>query len=200
MAGKHDAAGKRLDVVFEQKTPEGDERPREVCGHCGFIHYRNPKIVTGAVVYSGDRYLLCRRAIEPRVGYWTLPAGFMELSETLEEGACREVHEEALARIEIDCMLATYSLPHISQVQVFFRATLIEDGQGAPFAAGPESQDVGLYTWEEIPWNALAFPSVHWALKQARSVEGKSQFPLFGVPEEDAKSLARKRDALLLGK
>jgi ADP-ribose pyrophosphatase YjhB (NUDIX family) len=114
--------------------PPGDDRERLTCPDCGFIAYENPKMVAGSVVSVGDRIMLCRRAIEPRKGFWTLPAGFLELQETPEEGARREAWEEARARIAIDALLAVYSVPRISQVQLIYRATLAEPG----FAAGPE--------------------------------------------------------------
>jgi len=148
-------------------VPEGDNRERLVCPDCGFIQYDNPRIVVGAVVTSDVRFLLCRREIEPRRGYWTIPAGYLELNETAMEGAAREVFEEACARIEIEGLLAVYNIPRLSQVQMFFRARL-----AAPdFAAGPESQEVALYGWDDIPWDDLAFPSVRWALEHFREGE-----------------------------
>ena len=150
---------------FTQLVPEGDNRPREVCDSCGFIAYANPKIVVGTVVSEGGRVLLCRRAIEPRRDYWTLPAGYLEHGETLEEGAAREVSEEAGARIQIEGLLALYSISRIGQVQAMFRARF----DGPPrFAAGEESLDVRLFAWDEIPWDELAFPSVRWALNDWR--------------------------------
>ena len=141
-------------VVLE--VPPGDNRPRHVCGGCGSIHYRNPKVVVGVVPVRGDRVLLCRRAIEPRYGYWTLPAGFLEVGETLEEGACREACEEANANLEIQGLYTLFSIPHIDQVHVFFRARLLDDG----FHAGEESLEVRLVREEEVPWDELAFPVV----------------------------------------
>jgi ADP-ribose pyrophosphatase YjhB (NUDIX family) len=152
--------------------PEGDSLPRLVCTDCGFIHYENPKVVVGSVVVHGDRFLLCRRAIQPRLGFWTLPAGFLELGETALDGAKREALEEACATIEIDAMLALYSIPRISQVQVMYRARLATP----EFAAGPESKEVRLFTWDEIPWSELAFPSVHWALHHYREVASLTDF------------------------
>jgi ADP-ribose pyrophosphatase YjhB (NUDIX family) len=117
---------------------EGDNRERLVCPDCDFVAYENPKIVVGSVVAEGDRILLCRRAIEPRSGFWTIPAGYMEMGETVTEGAQREAWEEARARIAIDGVLAVYSIARLGQVQVIFRAGLAEPG----FAAGPESLEV----------------------------------------------------------
>jgi ADP-ribose pyrophosphatase YjhB (NUDIX family) len=149
--------------------PEGDNRERMVCPDCGFIHYENPKIVVGSVCLFGDRFLLCRRAINPRRGYWTLPAGFLELNEATPEGAKREALEEARAEIVIDGLLAIYDIPRISQVQIIYRAHL----ETPQFGAGPESLEVRLFAWDEIPWNELAFPSVRWALEQFReAVQG----------------------------
>lgn len=147
---------------FTQLVPEGDTRARDVCDACGFVAYQNPLIVVGAVVAEADRVLLCRRAIEPRRGFWTLPAGYLENGETLEAGALREAAEEANAAIRLDGVLALYSIPRISQVQVIFRAGF--DGP-AQFTPGVESLDVQLFSWDEIPWSDIAFPSVHWALQ-----------------------------------
>ena len=152
--------------------PEGDDRERLTCPDCGYIAYENPKMVAGSVVSVGDKIMLCRRAIEPRKGFWTLPAGFLELHETPEEGAKREAWEEARARIAIDALLAVYSVPRISQVQLIYRATLAEPG----FEAGPESLEVELFDWTDIPWTELAFPSVKWALDEYRARLGQDVF------------------------
>lgn len=157
---------------FTRRMPAGDNRPRLVCDSCGFISYENPKVVVGSVCTYDDRFLLCRRAIEPRLGYWTLPAGYLEVHETTAEGARREAQEEACAEIEIDGLLAVYNIPRISQVQVIYRARLVTPA----VAAGPESQEVGLFRWEEIPWDDLAFPSVRWALHHHREVAGHAEF------------------------
>jgi ADP-ribose pyrophosphatase YjhB (NUDIX family) len=152
--------------------PDGDDRERLTCPDCGFIAYENPKMVAGSVVSVGDRIMLCRRAIEPRSGFWTLPAGFLELHETPEEGAMREAWEEARARIAINALLAVYSVPRISQVQLIYRATLAEPG----FEAGPESLEVALFDWADIPWDELAFPSVRWALDEYKARLGEAVF------------------------
>lgn len=162
---------------FRLETPDGDDRPRQVCGTCGFINYINPKIVVGSVVTFDDKILFCRRAIEPRRGFWTLPAGFLEENESVEEGAMREAREEACATIEIDGLLAVYSIPRISQVQLMFRARLVDPA----VAPGPESLDVALLGWDEIPWGELAFPSVKWALDHFRETLGGASGP-FGNP------------------
>lgn len=145
---------------FIRKTPAGDDRERLTCGECGYIAYENPKIVVGSVVGVDGKVLLCRRAIDPRRGFWTIPAGYMELGETVEEGARREAMEEACAELRLDGVLAVYSIARIGQVQILFRASLASPG----FAAGAESLEVRLFAWDEIPWDDLAFPSVHWVL------------------------------------
>ncbi len=155
-----------------QEVPEGDSLLRLVCPDCGFIAYENPKIVVGSVVTHGDRVLLCRRAIMPRRGYWTLPAGFLELHESPIEGAMREAWEEACAKIAIDALLAVYTIRHPSQVQLMYRARLASPD----FAAGPESLEVQLFPWDQIPWSELAFPSVRWALEASRTVENERTF------------------------
>ena len=137
----------------------------------------NPRIVAGVVAHRDGQILLCKRAIEPRRGFWTLPAGFMELGESVEEGASREAREEANAELELDGLLAVYSIPRIGQVQIFFRARLINQP-----SIGPESLEVGLFRWENIPWAELAFPSVKWALEHYRQIEGQSSFAPFGNP------------------
>ena len=144
-----------------RQIPEGDDRERLVCPDCNFVSYENPKIVIGSVIAEKDRVLLCRRAIEPRAGFWTIPAGYMELGETVIEGSQREAWEEARVRISIDGVLAVYSLARLSQVQVIFRARLTEPG----FKAGSETLEVRQFGWDEIPWNDIAFPSVRWALE-----------------------------------
>jgi len=159
---------------FRLGVPEGEDRVRRICNHCNFIDYVNPKIVAGSVVTKGDLILLCSRAIEPRRGFWTLPAGFMEEGESVEDAARREAREEACADIEIDRVLAVYSVPRISQVQIMFRARLISE-----IAPGPESEEVKLVHWRDIPWSRLAFPTVVWALThfaETRKKEGFSPF------------------------
>ncbi len=169
-----------LSPLFSKTTPMGDDRERDVCGHCGFVDYRNPKIVVGSVASSGGSILLCRRAIEPRLGFWTLPAGYLELGESVEDGARREAWEEARAYLSIDRTLAVYSVPRISQVQIMFRATLSRP----EYAAGPESLEVRLFAFDEIPWPDLAFPTVAWALRHWREVEGLEAFPAFSNPPD----------------
>jgi ADP-ribose pyrophosphatase YjhB (NUDIX family) len=152
--------------------PEGDNRERMICAECGYILYDNPKIVVGSVARWDDRILLVRRSIEPRYGYWTLPAGYLELNEAASAGAEREAWEEARARIEIEGLLAIYDIPRISQVQLIYRARLLDDA----IQAGSESLEVKLFKWEEIPWNELAFPSIGWALQQDREARATRDF------------------------
>ncbi|NKC29665.1 NUDIX hydrolase [Falsiroseomonas selenitidurans] len=155
---------------FTRRIPAGEDRERLTCDECGFVAYENPKIVVGSVVVEQGRVLLCRRAIEPRRGFWTIPAGYMELGETVQEGALREAREEACAALALDGILAVYSIARIGQVQVMFRARLLHPEAEPAFAAGPESLEVRLFGWEEIPWAELAFPSVHWVLEAWRAV------------------------------
>ena len=158
--------------------PEGDDHERLVCADCGFVLYENPKVIVGAVCSWEDRTLLCRRAIEPRRGYWTMPIGYMELGETTEQGALREVWEETLARAEIDALLGLYSIPEISQVHLIYRAHMLTPD----CAPGTESLEVGLFTWDEIPWADLAYPNVRWSLEYYRDMKGRTGFPPRGRP------------------
>jgi ADP-ribose pyrophosphatase YjhB (NUDIX family) len=156
-----------LKESFTEKIPNQDDRLRNICDHCGFIDYSNPKIVTGSVAVKENRFLLCRRAIEPRKGFWTLPAGFLENGEDVASGALREAREEANATLNIEGLLGVYSVPRISQVQIFFRARLI-----GGVSAGPESLEVGLFSWDDIPWKDIAFPTVELALNDYRAGRG----------------------------
>ena len=151
---------------------------RSVCDHCAHIVYENPKIVVGSVVLHDGKVLLCRRAIEPRKGYWTVPAGYMELNETPEEGAIREAREEANATLSLGGLLAIYTIKHLSQVQMIYRASLASP----EFSAGPESLDVQLFSFDDIPWGDIAFPTVHWMLADIQKVlAGETSLP-FGNP------------------
>ena len=159
--------------------PEGDNRERLICADCGYILYDNPKIVVGSVARWGDKVLLCRRAIDPRRGFWTLPAGYLELNEATSAGAQREALEEANARIEIEGLLAVYDIPRLSQVQLVYRARLTDD----QIAPGIESLEVGLFRWDEIPWADIAFPSVRWALHHDREAQASGDLTAhIGLP------------------
>jgi ADP-ribose pyrophosphatase YjhB (NUDIX family) len=139
-----------------RRVPPGDNRERDCCTHCGAIHYVNPRPVVGAIPVWHERVLLCRRAIEPRYGKWTLPAGFMEVGETTGEGAIRETLEEAGARVALGPLFSMLDVPHVEQVHLFFRAQLLD----LDFAAGEESLEVRLFGESEIPWSELAFRTV----------------------------------------
>jgi len=158
----------------ELRIPEGDNLPRYVCEDCQTIHYQNPKIVTGCIAEWEDQILLCKRAIEPRIGLWTLPAGFMENRETTLEAATRETREEANADVEISELYALFNIPHISQVYLIFRARLLNLG----FSPGTESLDVQLFREQEIPWENLAFPVVTETLKRYFDDRKNNQFQL----------------------
>lgn len=144
-----------------QRVPEGDNLPRYVCDNCRTIHYQNPNIVAGSLPVYGDRILLCKRAIEPRLGLWTLPAGFMENAETVEQAAIRESREEANANVHLEQLYTVFSLPHVNQVYMMFLATLLDEN----FSAGPESLEVRLFSETEIPWDKLAFKTIYQTLR-----------------------------------
>jgi ADP-ribose pyrophosphatase YjhB (NUDIX family) len=175
---------------FSRRVPHGDDRRRLVCDTCGFIQYENPQIVVGSVAGWEDRILLCRRAIAPRQGFWTLPAGYLELGETPEAGAIREAWEEARAELEIDQLLAIYSITRISQVQLIYRARL----KHPRVEPGPESLEVGLFRFDEIPYDEIAFPSVHWALKDYRETLGQTTFsPRVAPPHRPSPDLVAEK-------
>jgi len=175
---------------FIRRVPEGDNRERLICAECGHIAYENPKVVVGSVILAGDAVLMCRRAIEPRRGFWTLPAGYLEHGETLEEGAAREVWEEAQAEITLDGILGVFSVSRIGQVQVIFRGRF--SGDGPPrFAPGPESQEVALFSWAAIPFGEIAFPSVMWALDAWQSAGGGPLGVPAGNPVSDPRGTIR---------
>ena len=144
-----------------ERIPDGDHRPRAVCTACGAIHYRNPKLIAGCVPERGGRILLCRRAIEPRRGFWTIPAGFMEIGETLQQAAARECHEEAMARVEVGSLCAIVQVLHAEQVHVLFRARLV-----GGFGVGAESLETVLLEERDLPWAELAFASVEFTLRR----------------------------------
>jgi len=144
------------------KIPQGDHLERHVCVGCGTIHYQNPRIIAGCVPQWDTKILLCKRAIEPRLGYWTIPAGFMENGEALQDAAARESLEEALARVQVDSLLAIVNVLRAHQVHIIFRARLLD----TDFGVGAESLEVGLYEEGEIPWSQIAFLSVEFALRR----------------------------------
>jgi ADP-ribose/FAD diphosphatase len=144
-----------------QRVPAGEDRERSVCTVCGTVHYQNPKMVVGCLVEHHGRILLCKRAIEPRLGYWTIPAGFLEIGESAMAGAMRETHEEAGARVRILAPYAHFDVPQIGQAYLIYRAALLHED----FAPGPESLEAKLVAPDEIPWGELAFPVVRFALE-----------------------------------
>lgn len=152
-----------------RRVPPGDTLPRWVCDQCGEIHYQNPRMVIGAVAEYDGKILLCRRAIEPRYGYWTLPAGFMENEETTGQAALRETLEEAGARIELGEPFSMISVPYVNQVHLFYRARLLD----LHFKPGDESLEAALYEEARIPWKEIAFRTVaatlrHWFADRSR--------------------------------
>jgi ADP-ribose pyrophosphatase YjhB (NUDIX family) len=153
-----------------QKVPDGDSVSRWVCDSCHMVHYQNPKIVVGCVTESDDKILLCKRAIEPRYGFWTVPAGFMEIGETIAEGAARETLEEACAEVEIGHLFASVDVPEAEQVHLFFTAKLLGD-----FAAGHESLEADLFAKDKIPWDEIAFRSGFFALRKYLEDAGRNR-------------------------
>lgn len=143
------------------RVPPGDTLPRHVCDGCGTVHYRNPLMVVGTIPEWEDRILLCKRAIEPRAGFWTLPAGFMELGETTAQAALRETLEEAKARVELGDAFTLLSVPHVDQVHLFYRARLLD----ADFGPGEESLEVALFREDQVPWSELAFRTIATTLR-----------------------------------
>ena len=137
-------------------VPDGDARKRAVCDNCGHIHYINPRVVTGCLPVHKEQVLLCKRAIEPKYGFWTLPAGYLENGETTADGASRETMEEANAKVDGLELYTVFSLPHISQIYIFFLAEL----KKPEFSSGEESLDVKLFSESQIPWDSLSFPVV----------------------------------------
>ena len=158
----------------EQRVPTGDNMPRFVCQQCDTIHYQNPNIVAGCLPMFGDQILMCKRAIEPRYGLWTLPAGFMENNETLEQAAMRESMEEANANVKLLNLYTVFSLPHVNQVYMLYLAELLDDN----FSPGSESLEVKLFDEKDIPWNELAFRTIHYTLKYFFEDRRRGQFEL----------------------
>lgn len=157
-----------------QRIPEGDNRLRYVCAACDTVHYQNPKIVAGCIPDYGGRILLCRRAIEPRYGLWTLPAGFMENDETAVEAAERETLEEANARVDDLQLYTVLNIPHVNQVYLMFRSRLLD----LDFTPGAESLDVRLFEPDALPWQDLAFPTVRETLRFYLEDARTGGFPL----------------------
>jgi ADP-ribose pyrophosphatase YjhB (NUDIX family) len=173
-----------------QRVPPGDTLARDVCDSCGAIHYQNPKLVVGSLPEWEDKVLLCRRAIEPRCGFWTLPAGFMENHETLPEAAMRETVEEACAQVEIGEMYTLISVPHISQVHAIFRARLLS----LDFSPGIETLEVALLAEHQIPWGEIAFRTIGMTLRHyfADRKTGNFCFHSADLRPEDSNSPNRR--------
>lgn len=169
------------------KVPSNDNRQRYVCDHCDTIHYQNPKVVVGCLPVYDNRILLCRRAIEPRKGYWTLPAGFMENGETSQEGAARETLEEACARVSGLELYTLFDLPHISQLYMFYRADLV----AGRYAAGAETLEADLFRLDQLPWEQFAFPVVTRTLRHFAADHEQGCYPIRN--EVIKRSMKRRR-------
>jgi ADP-ribose pyrophosphatase YjhB (NUDIX family) len=176
-----------------QGVPAGDDRPRHICDQCGVIHYQNPKIIAGCIPVWENQVLLCRRAIEPRKGCWTLPAGFMEQGETLAQAASREAWEEANVRVQTSDLYTLFSLPHISQVYAFFLADMVEN----QFFPGAESLETRMFDEADIPWEEIAFETVFRTLTHF-FVDRKSGSYRFHIEDIDrnAYRMAKQSDVL----
>lgn len=177
--------------AVELRCPDDDNRLRHVCITCGTVHYQNPKMVVGSIPEWENKVLLCRRAIEPRHGLWTLPGGFMENGETMTEAAIRETLEEANARIAIGDLYSMYSVPYIDQVHLLFRARLLDPD----FSPGAESLEVKLFSEHEIPWDAIAFRPIKYSLKHYFEDRRKGHFG-FHIGELATPSQISERTAL----
>lgn len=164
-------------ATVSHRVPEGDRLARFVCDQCGEIHYINPKLVVGTIPVWQDRILLCRRAIEPQLGLWTLPAGFMEMAESTAEAACRETLEEACAQVQLAGLFSMVNIPHIGQVHLFYRANM----EAANFAPGDETLETRLFGTEDIPWDELAFRSVSLTLQLFLEDRNRNHFSFHEV-------------------
>lgn len=164
--------------------PEGEDRLRDVCTSCGFIQYLNPRVVVGTLPMCGSKVLLCKRAIEPRRGYWTLPAGYLECGETAQQGARRESLEEAGITLAELSLYAVYDIPHINQMYLFYRGLM----SSAEFSAGHESLEVALFEEDEIPWDDIAFQAIGHLLRTYFEHRKTGEYPLvehnFPTPEQ----------------
>lgn len=163
---------------IDQRIPGGDDRERDVCSRCGTVFYHNPRVVVGCIATRDDRILLCRRAIAPRAGFWTLPAGFLELNETAAEAGVRETYEECRAEVDIAALFTFINVAHIGQIHMFYRAAMRDDRH----APGQESTETALVAAADIPWRQLAFPSIYRTLE--RYLDDR-EHGAFGVHTED---------------
>ncbi|MEP6607679.1 MAG: NUDIX hydrolase [Burkholderiaceae bacterium] len=173
------------------RTPSGDNRVRDCCNHCGAVHYINPRPVVGTIPIWGSQVLLCKRAIEPRLGKWTLPAGFMEVGETTGDGAVRETLEEAGARIKLGPLFSMIDVPHVQQVHIFFQAELVD----TDFSAGTESLEVRLFHEHEVPWPDIAFRTVSTTLQLYFGDRARGNFGTYTRSIESAAPLVGTVDA-----
>ena len=161
--------------TISYNTPPGDDRPRFLCDSCGTIHYQNPLLVVWCIPEAGNKILLCRRAIEPCSGKWTLPAGYLENGETVSAGAVRETYEEARANVEIIAPYAMYNISYVNQIYLMFRARLVDNN----FKAGPESSDVKLFSEEDIPWDEIAFTVIIKTLRKYYKDQLTGEYPFY---------------------
>ncbi len=185
----------------EPRVPKGEDRERQVCSSCSAIHYQNPKMIVGCIVEHDGHVLLCKRAIEPRLGYWTIPAGFMEMGESAMAGAARESYEEAKARVQILAPYAHFDVLHIAQAYIVYRASLVQVDSGPSFAPGEESLEVKLVRPEDIPWGDLAFSAVRHALElYVEDVKaGRYRCHLGALHREEGRFVLRDHIALPIG-
>ena len=152
----------RCAGALSEEIPEGDNRIRYVCQQCGHIYYRNPKVIVGCIPVWEEKILLCKRNIEPRLGLWTIPAGFLELGETMPEGAKRETFEESMAEVEITDHFGIYDIPHIGQIYSIYLARMLSN----KFSTTPESSEVSLFHPADIPWDQIAFEVIQTTLRE----------------------------------
>ncbi len=178
-------------AAVELRVPDGDTFPRHVCVSCQTIHYQNPRMIVGCIPVWEDKILLCKRAIDPRRGLWTVPAGFMENGETTYHGAVRETLEEANARVEIGPLYGLYNIPHINQVYILFRGRLLD----LDVSAGAETLEVRLFAEGEIPWDRIAFASVHQTLAQYYKDRRRGEYPFHTGTIEPARTVTAKQAA-----
>jgi len=185
----------------EQRIPEGEDRERAVCTQCSTIHYQNPKMIVGCIIEHEDQIMLCKRAIEPRYGYWTIPAGFMEMGESAMQGAARESNEEASAYVRIVAPYAHFDVTHIAQAYIIYRAKLEQPEAGPLFGPGPESLEVKLVHPKEIPWSELAFGAVKYALELyvADLESGRFHCHVGSIHREEGRFALKEHIALPIG-
>lgn len=159
---------------LERRVPPGDTLPRQVCSRCGSVHYENPKVVVGCIAHHAGRVLLCRRAIEPRRGLWTVPAGFFEMGETAEDAAVRETLEEACAQVTVEALYGVYSVPAIGHLYVIYRGHALDAACGP----GPESLECAWFAEDEVPWTKLAFEVIGTTLREYFADQRRGEFPV----------------------